>query len=113
MDNWGLTTDTEDVANPFNKQVTADEVLHFYNTALNYALRYTRLSAFDVDENEEFEPSIYTALFMWTAGLLWNKYNIRVNNNLDETNTLGYGDKLIVQAKEMLKSFKSYRFYAW
>ena len=46
---------------------------------------------------------------MWTAGKLWQKYNVRTNNQEDDTNILGYGDKLVIQAKEILKPYKYYK----
>lgn len=109
LDGWILEDEAVELTGAeYNKTVTADEVINFYNIAYNYALSYIKLNEFP----ELIQP-IPTALFMWTAGLLWNKYNIRSNNQIDETNTLGFGDKLIVQAKEMLKSFKYYNFYAY
>ena len=108
----------------YNKRISGEEVLNFYNIAYDYALVYTKLKEFPTvtkiieDDGEETEVSelvkpISTAIYMWSAGLLWNKYNIRVNNQIDETNTLGFGDKLVIQAKEMLKSYKDYQFYAY
>ncbi|WP_296874613.1 hypothetical protein [uncultured Methanobrevibacter sp.] len=88
----------------FNKKVTNDEILHFYDVATNYALSYTQLTDFnDV-------PISDTALILWTAGLLWRKYDVRPNDQIDETYSIGYGDSLIIQAKEMLKPFKKYNF---
>lgn len=109
LDGWVLDIPENDNIMEYNKKITEDEILEYFNVARDYAESYTKLS-----ENELFSEAVNrTAVVMWTAGLLWNKYNIRTNNQLDETNTLGYGDKLVVQAKEMLKPSKSYEFYAW
>ena len=88
----------------FNKKVTRDEILHFYDVATNYALSYTQLTDF------QNVPISDTALILWTAGLLWRKYDVRPNDQIDETYSIGYGDSLIIQAKEMLKPFKKYHF---
>ena len=88
----------------FNKKVTRDEIIHFYDVATNYALSYTQLTDF------QNVPISDTALILWTAGLLWRKYDVRPNDQIDETYSIGYGDSLIIQAKEMLKPFKKYHF---
>ena len=83
----------------YNKKVTSEEVLHFFDVATNYALAYTQLSDFNNI------PISDTALILWTAGLLWRKYDIRPNDQIDESYPIGYGDSLIIQAKEMLKPY--------
>ncbi len=88
----------------YNKKVTSEEVLHFFDVATNYALAYTQLSDFNNI------PISDTALILWTAGLLWRKYDIRPNDQIDESYPIGYGDSLIIQAKEMLKPYKKYNF---
>lgn len=89
----------------YNKKVSEDEILHFYDVATNYALAYTQLS------NLSIVPESETALILWTAGLLWRKYDIRPNDQIDESYPLGYGDSLIIQAKEMLKPYKIHKNY--
>lgn len=128
LDNWITTEDYNSKVGisgaDYNKKVSKDEILNFYNVAYNYALSYAKLTEFPttkeiiiVDDEEveviEILKPISTAIYMWCAGLLWNKYNIRSNNQIDETNTLGFGDKLVIQAKEMLKQYKDYSFYAY
>lgn len=121
LDGWVLEDETEDLTDlDFNKSITSEEVLHFYNIAYNYALSYTRLDELpkvtvivDEQETEELSPQTITALTLWTAGLIYRKYDIRSNDQIDESVTIGYGDSLIIQAKEMLKGFKSYNFYAY
>ena len=88
----------------FNKKVTDEEILHFHQVAINYAKSYTQLSDFSN------VPISDTALILWTAGLLWRKYDVRPNDQIDESYSIGYGDSLIIQAKEMLKPYKKYNF---
>ena len=42
---------------------------------------------------------------MWTAGLIWKKYNVKENELMDQTNAYGYGDQLIAQAKKLLQPY--------
>ena len=88
----------------FNKKVTNEEILHFHQVAINYAKSYTQLTDFSN------VPISDTALILWTAGLLWRKYDVRPNDQIDESYSIGYGDSLIIQAKEMLKPYKKYNF---
>ena len=97
----------------YDKKISSYEILTFYEIASSYALSYlnrtefpTRLKKVENSEVEVIDPIVNDALCMWTAGKIWQKYNVRVNNNEDDTNTLGYGDKLVIQAKEMLKPYK-------
>lgn len=114
LDNW-VIDDVCDTSNldeenvqytdmDYNKKVSSEEILHFYNVASDYALSYTQLTDFTN------VPISDTALILWTAGLLWRKYDIRQNDQIEETVTIGYGDSLIIQAKEMLKPYKNYNF---
>lgn len=106
LDGWVLDgEDTDELSSAeYNKKIKSDEILHFFKVATDYALAFTRR-----DELESI-PVKDTALILWTAGLIWRKYNIRTNNQLDETTPLGYGDSLIIQAKEMFKPYKAYAF---
>ena len=97
----------------YDKKISSYEILTFYEIASSYALSYlnrtefpTRLKKVENSEVEVIDPVVNDAVCMWTAGKIWQKYNVRVNNNEDDTNTLGYGDKLVIQAKEMLKPYK-------
>lgn len=112
LDNWVLDTKIEEdelTDMDYNKSVTSEEILNTYNDVVNYAISYL--------QRQDFEniPVSDTALIFWTAGLLWQKYNQNINNQLDETNPnpFGYGDRLVIQAKEMLKPYKSYSFVAY
>ena len=112
LDNWMVTDvdnddnliDSEYNDTKNNKKVSSEEILHFYKVAQDYALSYTQLPNFTNI------PISDTALILWTAGLLWRKYDIRPNDQIDESISIGYGDSLIIQAKEMLKPYKKYDF---
>lgn len=86
----------------YNKKITSREILQFYNDASEYSKSYLQRT------DTEQIPVYDTAIIFWTAGLIWEKYNQKENNMLDDTNPnpWGYGDKLIIQAKEMLKPYK-------
>ena len=108
LDGWVLESEENDYDDlDYNKLISEDEILNFYDTASTYAKSYIQNQV--IDNQDVFD----VASCMWTAGLLWEKYNIRENNQEDNTNPFGYGDKLIIQAKEMLKPFKSYSFNAY
>ena len=99
----------------YDKQVSKSEVLSFVNLTKSYACSYINQSTLPTitvtinDEKvEQVDPIVCDAVCMWTAGKIWQKYNVRVNNNEDDTTPFGYGDKLVIQAKEMLKPYKYY-----
>lgn len=52
---------------------------------------------------------VHEALIMWTAGLIWKKYNIKPVELRDGTTSFGYGDQLITKAKNVLKNYKRIR----
>ena len=91
----------------YDKLVTNEEIEDCFNSATNYATSFCRQETLPEDN------VVNTAIYFWSAGLLWKKYDVRPNDQEDETNTLGYGDTLIIQAKQMLKPFKFYEFEAW
>ena len=112
LDRWVLDTDITDkelTDMDYNKSVTRNEILYIYNDITEYAKSYLQVT----DLNNI--PVADTALIFWTAGVLWQKYNQQINNQLDETNVnpFGYGDRLVIQAKEMLKPYKSYSLQAY
>ena len=112
LDGWVLDTTVEAdnlTSMEYNKCITREEILNWYETACDYATSYLL-------EADTSKIAVYdTAVVMWTAGLIWSKYNQNINSQLDETNPnpFGYGDKLVIQAKEILKPYKSYSFYAY
>ena len=92
----------------FNKIVTTDEINNFYNIALLHTRSYLGLNT-SSEINSEILPFIY----MWSAGLIYKKYDIRPNDLVDETYPVGYGDQLIITAKAGLKPFKEYTLDVW
>lgn len=112
LDGWVLDTaivEDELTDLDYNKTITQKEILDFYNDAVEYIASYLQRT-----DNENI-PVYDTAVVFWTAGLIWEKYNVKKDSQLDETNPnpWGYGDKLIIQAREMLKPYKSYSFVAF
>ena len=113
----GYVLDTEAEQGEYNdleydKKISENEITSFYELTISYTLSYLQLAKLPsiiVDNAEVTNPVVQDAICMWTAGKIWQKYNVRVNNNEDETNTLGYGDKLVIQAKEILKPYKYYK----
>ena len=105
----GFVTNTSELTDmDYDKEVTSEEVEDAFNSATNYATSFCYL-----EELPKNNPIVDTALDFWAAGLLWKKYDIRPNDQEDESYTIGYGDNLIIQAKQMLKPFKYYEFEAW
>ena len=112
LDGWVLDTDikTKELTDmDYNKSITSDEIQDYYNDAIQYSMSYLQRT------DTENIPVYDTAVIFWTAGLIWEKYNVKKDSQLDETNPnpWGYGDKLIIQAKEMLKPYKDYFFTAF
>ena len=100
----------------YDKKVSSTEVLSLYHITTHYVKSYINQTTLpkikkivDEEEIEVVDPIVCDAIFMWTAGKLWQKYNVRTNNQEDDTNILGYGDKLVIQAKEILKPYKYYK----
>lgn len=105
----GFVTDTTELTDlEYDKKITNQEIEDAFNSARNYATSFCRK-----EELPDDNVIVNTAIDFWTAGLLWKKYDIRPNDQEDETYTTGYGDTLIIQAKQMLKPFKFYEFEAW
>lgn len=92
----------------YNKAVTTSELRHFYDIAINNTISYLHLNA-----SEQIDTNLMPFVYMWSAGLLYKKYDTRPNDLIDETYPVGYGDQLIISAKAGLKPYKRYRFSAW
>lgn len=94
------------------KKITCSEVARFYQKAVNNAEAYLHYKLTD-EELTDVRNIILEAVQMWAAGLLWRKYNIRVMDQVDETNTTGYGDELIIQSKVTLKRYAYVKVSTW
>lgn len=109
LDGFILTSDFDEEDFPadleYNKILNPNEIKEFYEVATSNAKSYLDLNA-NNDISHELLPFIY----MWTAGLIYKKYDIRPNDLVDETYPVGYGDQLIISAKTGLKPYKTYEF---
>lgn len=108
LDGWILDTDLEANRMEYNKKVNRDELKQYYITTLQYARAYLGYNAED-----KIEEHLLLFIYMWTAGLIYKKYDVRPNDLIDETYPVGYGDQLIITAKSGLTPYKKYQFNAW
>jgi hypothetical protein len=94
-----------------NKRILSTEVQGFYEEALNKA--YTLTNRWNVDDLTTIEEAIFIdAVCMLTASDLWNKFNIRVNNeDMEDTFIQSYGGLLYKQAMNTLHPFINQRIY--
>lgn len=108
-------TETNDGINPFmtstelenkaNKVITSTECKLFYEEALDLAYMHTNRLNID-DLNEVEARAFIRAVCKWTASNLWNKYNIRVNNeDMEDTYVQSYGGLLYKSALKALQPF--------
>lgn len=99
---------TEYADNP-NKKVSSSEIEQFYDVALNKA--YVHCNRLNVEDLNEVEEEIFVkGVCLLTASDLWNKYNIRVNNeDMEDTYVQSYGGLLYKQAINILNSFINQR----
>ena len=60
-------------------------------------------------------PGFLEAVFLWAAGLIWRKYDVRANNTQieDDGYVVSYGDQLIIDAKKQLQPHKYKDFGCW
>ena len=88
-----------------NKVITSTECKIFYEEALDKALMYT--NRLNIDDLNPLETrSFIRAVCKWAASNLWNKYNIRVNNeDMEDTYVQSYGGLLYKSALDGLKPF--------
>lgn len=110
LDGFVIVNEGEDPPSDisYNKIVTSDELEEFYDIAETNARSYLGF-----DNTIELNEAIITFVYMWTAGLIYKKYVVRENDLIDEDNTIGYGDNLIINAKVGLKPYKAYSFTVW
>lgn len=108
LDGWILDDDAEANRLDYNKKVNRDELEQYYITALAYARAYL-----GYNETDNIGEHLLLFIYMWTAGLIYKKYDVRPNDLIDETYPVGYGDQLIITAKSGLTPYKKYQFTAW
>lgn len=92
-----------------NKKITSDEVEKFYESALQKA--YTYCNRLNVDDLTSIEEEMFIkGVCLLAASDLWNKYNIRVNNeDMEDTYVQSYGGLLYKQSMNILHSFINQR----
>lgn len=106
LDGWVIddtTTDPDpDVDNGEVHTITTTEVTKFITKASVRASAYIGLTDHSkLPDNDLISEAIAT----WAAGLLWNKYVVKVNEGKEQDDPNTYGDKKIWEAKAMLKPY--------
>lgn len=114
------TTSNEDTGvNPFmtstelenkaNKVITSAECQAFYEETLDMA--YLHTNRLNIDDLTTVEARMFIrGVCKWTASNLWNKYNIRVNNeDMEDTYVQSYGGLLYKSALNILQPFINQR----
>lgn len=98
----------------YDNIITDEELELFYTQALNSSLNYCYLVNFPTEaiiENGETVVVINRlfqhCVILYTAGLIWRKYDIRANDQIEEGGNyaISYGDQLIIDAKKQLEPF--------
>lgn len=92
-----------------NKVITDNECRLFYEEALDLAYMHT--NRLNIDDLTPVEARIFIrAVCKWAASNLWNKYNIRVNNeDMEDTYVQSYGGLLYKSAMDTLQQFINQR----
>lgn len=100
---------TEEVTSKANKVITHDECQLFYEEALDLAYMHT--NRLNIEDLTSVESRVFIrAVCKWAASNLWNKYNIRVNNeDLEDTYVQSYGGLLYHSALKTLQQFINQR----
>lgn len=116
----GLTTSNDvdpfmsstEVQNKYNKIITDNECRLFYEEALDQSYIYT--NRLNIDDLTSAEASMFIrGVCKWAASNLWNKYNIRVNNeDMEDTYVQSYGGLLYKSALKILQNFINQRIYS-
>ena len=96
---------TEEVNHKANKVITSDECSLMYEETLDMA--YAHTNRLNIDDLNKVESRMFLrAVCKWTASNLWNKYNIRVNNeDMEDTYIMSYGGLLYKSALKTLDAF--------
>ena len=91
--------------NKANKVITRAECQLFYEEALDLAYMHT--NRLNIDDLSSVEANVFIrAVCKWAASNLWNKYNIRVNNeDMEDTYIQSYGGLLYKSALKTLQPF--------
>ena len=118
LDGWSIDNDVEDypetipafldsteLSKKTNKSITLSELTSMYESTLDQAFLFTNRT--NSDAFSDAEGNLFLrGVCKWTASNLWNKYNIRVNNEeMEDTTYSSYGGLLYHSAMSMLKPF--------
>lgn len=100
---------TTELENKANKVITDDECRLFYEEALDQSFIHT--NRLNIDDLTEIESRMFIrGVCKWAASNLWNKYNIRVNNeDMEDTYIQSYGGLLYHSALKILNPFINQR----
>lgn len=92
-----------------NKVITSAECKLFYEETLDMAYMHT--NRLNIEDLSEVEARVFIrGVCKWTASNLWNKYNIRVNNeDMEDTYVQSYGGLLYKSALNILQPFINQR----
>ena len=102
----------DEALNRPNKVITRNECQLFYEEALDMAYMHT--NRLNVNDLSNVECNVFIrAVCKWAASNLWNKYNIRVNNeDMEDTYIQSYGSLLYKSALKTLQPFINQKFSA-
>lgn len=97
----------------YDNILTDDELERFYYQGLNSSLNYCYLVNFPTQTIIQNGESVVVmdllfqhGVILYTAGLIWRKYDIRANDQIEEGGySISYGDQLIIDAKKQLEPF--------
>lgn len=100
---------SEEITTKSNKTITQKECRLFYEETLDMAYMHT--NRLNIDDLTEIESRMFIrGVCKWTASNLWNKYNIRVNNeDMEDTYVQSYGGLLYHSAMNILTQFINQR----
>lgn len=111
-----ITTDMRDSEEnitemEYDNVITPEEIEMFYAQSRSQCCSYCYLVNFPVetiDGNVVMNRQFEEAVILWAAGLIWRKYDIRANDNVEEVGSyvISYGDQLIIDAKKQLEPFQ-------
>lgn len=98
-----------EILDKHNKRITDNECRLFYEEALDQSYMYT--NRLNIDDLTEIEARMFIrGVCKWAASNLWNKYNIRVNNeDMEDTYVQSYGGLLYKSALKILQPFINQR----
>lgn len=111
LQDWKLDTDNtlvDGLQLSSNNTISTGEVERFYVKSLQSCKNYMCRDVVPDDAR------VLEAVCKYAAGLLYKKYNIRANDNHeDEQVQVGYGDSLLINARNDLNPFRTSTINIW